>query len=153
MFEALLPVSDYDFHVGYVERLVLCLYSLAFLTSPELQYRTNRDGTLGLSEAMLKLRSCTPPMESRQTFAGLIHWVIELLKVVDSTSIPRQMLPVMHQFIAFRPDLLSHEASARYENEVASWQPAVISLRRQWPLVWGPQRFVLGKSVRNRGRR
>ncbi|KAI0808372.1 hypothetical protein C8Q74DRAFT_1363746 [Fomes fomentarius] len=71
MFEALvhrLPVTDHDFH---------------------LKYRAKRDGTLDFSEAMLKLRYCTPPMESRQTFAGLIHWVIEQLKVVESTSIPR----------------------------------------------------------------
>ena len=48
-FEALvhrLPVTDHDFHaimrepwIGYVERLVLCLYSLAFLSPPELKYR------------------------------------------------------------------------------------------------------------------
>ncbi len=99
MFEALvhrLPVTDHDFHaimrepwIGYVERLVLCLYSLAFLSSPELKYRAKRDGALGFSKVVLRLlRKLTlhTPMESRPTFAGLIRRAIELLKVVDDAE-------------------------------------------------------------------
>ncbi|KAI0757114.1 hypothetical protein C8Q80DRAFT_1265086 [Daedaleopsis nitida] len=91
-----LPVTDHDFHaimrepwIGYVERLVLCLYSLAFLSPPEIKRRAKRDGALGFSKVVLrilrKLTLHTPP-DSRQTFAGLIRRAIELLKVVDDAE-------------------------------------------------------------------
>ncbi|RDX55986.1 hypothetical protein OH76DRAFT_586460 [Lentinus brumalis] len=98
-FEALvhrLPISDHDFHaimrepwIGYVERLVLCLYSLTFLSPPELKNRAKRDGALGFSKVVLRLlRKLTlhTPMESRSTFASLIRRAIELLKVVDDAE-------------------------------------------------------------------
>ena len=99
MFEALvhrLPVSDHDFHaimrepwIGYVERLVLCLYALAFLAPPELKQRAQRDAALGFARVVLRLlRKLTlhTPVESRQTFASLIRRAIELLKVVDDAA-------------------------------------------------------------------
>ncbi|RPD63057.1 hypothetical protein L227DRAFT_644612 [Lentinus tigrinus ALCF2SS1-6] len=98
-FEALvhrLPVSEHDFHaimrepwIGYVERLVLCLYSLAFLAPPELKHRAKRDVSLGFSKVVLRiLRKLTlhTPMEGRSTFANLIRRAIELLKVVDDAE-------------------------------------------------------------------
>ena len=98
-FEALvhrLPVTDHDFHaimrepwIGYVERLVLCLYAIAFLAPPELKERAKRNSTLGFSKVMLRLLKKfvlqTPP-ESRNTFTFLVGRAIELLKLVDDAG-------------------------------------------------------------------
>ncbi len=66
-FEALvhrLPVTDHglraimrDPWIGYVERLVLGLYSFAFLSSLELKYRAERDGVLGFDDVEDSMRA------------------------------------------------------------------------------------------------
>ncbi|KAI1797771.1 hypothetical protein LXA43DRAFT_876851 [Ganoderma leucocontextum] len=98
-FEALvhrLPVTDHDFHaimrepwIGYVERLVLCLYAIAFLAPPELKERAKRSNSLGFSKIILRLLKKfvlqTPP-ESRNTFTWLVGRAIELLKLVDDAG-------------------------------------------------------------------
>ena len=98
-FEALvhrLPVTDHDFHaimrepwIGYVERLVLCLYAIAFLAPPELKERAKRSSTLGFGKIVLRLLKKfvlqTPP-ESRNTFTFIVGRAIELLKLVDDAG-------------------------------------------------------------------
>ena len=99
LFEALvhrLPVTDHDFQailreswIAYLERLVLALYSLAFLAPPALKERAKRDGALGFSKVVLRLLRkllLGMPPESRTTFAGLLRRAIELLKVVDDAA-------------------------------------------------------------------
>nr|VWO96783.1 ARID domain-containing protein [Ganoderma boninense] len=98
-FEALvhrLPVTDHDFHaimrepwIGYVERLVLCLYAIAFLAPPELKERAKRNSTLGFSKIVLRLLKkfvLHTPVDSRNTFAFLVGRAIELLKLVDDAG-------------------------------------------------------------------
>ncbi|EJF66597.1 hypothetical protein DICSQDRAFT_46065 [Dichomitus squalens LYAD-421 SS1] len=99
MLEALvhrLPVTDHDFHaimrepwIGYVERVIHCLYSLAFLAPPELKERAKRSSTLGFAKVVLRLLKklvLQTPVETRPTFAGIVRRAIELLKLVDDAE-------------------------------------------------------------------
>ena len=99
VFEALvhrLPVTDHDFQaimreswIGYLERLLLALYSLAFLAPPELKERAKRDGALGFPKVVLRLLRKLMggvPAPGQQVFAGLVRRAVELLKVVDDAG-------------------------------------------------------------------
>ncbi|OSD03539.1 hypothetical protein PYCCODRAFT_1476932 [Trametes coccinea BRFM310] len=88
-----LPVADSDFQVimrdvwlTYVERLIMALYSLAFLAPPAVKERAKRDGQLGFAKVMLRLVkkfTVHAPPELRHHFAISVRRAIEAMKVVD----------------------------------------------------------------------
>ncbi|KAI8995524.1 hypothetical protein BD414DRAFT_479785 [Trametes punicea] len=91
-----LPVADSDFQVimrdvwlTYVERLIMALYSLAFLAPPDVKARAKRDGQLGFAKVMLRLVkkfTVHAPPELRHHFAISVRRAIEAMKVVDDAE-------------------------------------------------------------------
>ncbi|KAI0639294.1 hypothetical protein C8Q77DRAFT_1046559 [Trametes polyzona] len=99
LFEALvhrLPVADNDFQVimrdvwlTYVERLLMALYSLAFLAPPALKERAKTDRPLGFAKVMLRLVkkfTVLAPPELRHHFAISVRRAVEAMKVVDDAE-------------------------------------------------------------------
>jgi SWI/SNF chromatin-remodeling complex subunit SWI1 len=96
LFEALvhrLPVQDADFQLAtrevwlsYLEKLILAMYSLAFLAPPKLKNRIKTDHKLAFSKVMLRMvqRFLTNPSpEGRAWFSVCARRVIETMKVID----------------------------------------------------------------------
>ncbi|KAI0361749.1 hypothetical protein OH77DRAFT_1492728 [Trametes cingulata] len=91
-----LPVADNDFQVimrdvwlTYVERLIMALYSLAFLAPPEVKERAKRDRQLGFPKVMLRLVkkfTVHAPPELRHHFAISVRRAIEAMKIVDDAE-------------------------------------------------------------------
>ncbi|KAI0374281.1 hypothetical protein BV20DRAFT_935514 [Pilatotrama ljubarskyi] len=91
-----LPVADNDFQVimrdvwlTYVERLIMALYSLAFLAPPEVKERAKRDRQLGFAKVMLRLVkkfTVHAPPELRHHFAISVRRAIEAMKIVDDAE-------------------------------------------------------------------
>lgn len=97
LFEALvhrLPTSEHDFTLvmreeswlSYLEKLIMGLYSLAFLMSPDLKKRAKTDRSIGFSRVMLRLLKriwSTPQAEQRSHFYICARRAIETMKVID----------------------------------------------------------------------
>ncbi|KAI0670013.1 hypothetical protein C8Q78DRAFT_992406 [Trametes maxima] len=91
-----LPVADNDFQVimrdvwlTYVERLIMALYSLAFLAPPTVKERAKRDRTLGFAKVMLRLVkkfTVHAPPELRHHFAISVRRAVEAMKIVDDAA-------------------------------------------------------------------
>jgi SWI/SNF chromatin-remodeling complex subunit SWI1 len=94
LFEALihrLPLNDDDFALAghevwlsYVEKLVMGVYSLAFLAPPELKLKIKKDRSLGFTKVMLRMMQkflATPQV--RMSFAVCARRAMETMKVVD----------------------------------------------------------------------
>ncbi|KAI0778073.1 hypothetical protein BD413DRAFT_466303 [Trametes elegans] len=91
-----LPVADNDFQVimrdvwlTYVERLIMALYSLAFLAPPAVKARAQRDGQLGFAKVMLRLVkkfTVHAPPELRHHFAISVRRAVEALRLVDAAA-------------------------------------------------------------------
>ncbi|KAI0322685.1 hypothetical protein OF83DRAFT_1167378 [Amylostereum chailletii] len=88
-----LPLADADFQVtireawlSYVEKVILGLYTIAFLASPELKTVLKKDRSLGTSRLLLRLvkKFTTGAPADYRTFLGLCaRRAIETLKVLD----------------------------------------------------------------------
>jgi SWI/SNF chromatin-remodeling complex subunit SWI1 len=88
-----LPVGDPDFHVvlrdrwlGYLEKVVMNIYSLAFVASPELKKKIKADRSLGLKGVMLRLIQkflLTPSHEMKSQFLVSARRAIEAMKLLD----------------------------------------------------------------------
>jgi SWI/SNF chromatin-remodeling complex subunit SWI1 len=96
LFESLihrLPLVDADFQLVardawlcYLEKLVMSLYSLAFLAPPELKERFKADRRLGFTKVMFRLIQrllAGPNPDSRQWSVVCVRRAIETMKVVD----------------------------------------------------------------------
>ncbi|KAH9857885.1 hypothetical protein C2E23DRAFT_718417 [Lenzites betulinus] len=91
-----LPVADNDFQVimrdvwlTYVERLIMALYSLAFLAPPAVKERAKRDRPLGFAKVMLRLVkkfTVHAPPELRHHFAISVRRAVEAMKLVDDAE-------------------------------------------------------------------
>ncbi|EJD54129.1 hypothetical protein AURDEDRAFT_96670 [Auricularia subglabra TFB-10046 SS5] len=99
LFHALvhmLPVVEQDFLVTFkgawqiwVEKTVFCLYSLAFLASPELKRRFRADRRLGFGGIMLRLikrYAVAIHPDWREAYAMLARRAVELVKLVDDAE-------------------------------------------------------------------
>lgn len=86
-----LPSSDQDFRLcrdegwlSYIEKLVLGLYSLAYLIPPDLKQRVKKDRSLSFGRVMLRfIKRFAKQPEIRQTAAFCMRRAIETLKVID----------------------------------------------------------------------
>lgn len=96
LFEALthrLPLTDVDFQLfvreawlSYLEKMVMSLYSLAFLAPPSLKQRLKTDRKLGFKSVMFRLvqkLSMNPNHELRMLFLLCCRRAIETMKVLD----------------------------------------------------------------------
>ncbi|KAH9937577.1 uncharacterized protein B0H18DRAFT_1113394 [Fomitopsis serialis] len=91
-----LPVSDNDFQVvmrdvwlGFVEKLVMAIYALAFLAPPPLKRRIKTDRSLGFAKVLLRLVkkfSIYSPPEARMYFIISVRRAIEAMRLVDDAS-------------------------------------------------------------------
>ncbi|KDQ30649.1 hypothetical protein PLEOSDRAFT_38448 [Pleurotus ostreatus PC15] len=88
-----LPVVDADFQLlqrgeswlSYVEKAILGLYSLAFLSPPELKRRIKADRKLGFTGVMFRMvqKFLMVSHEYRQLFVICLRRIIETMKIVD----------------------------------------------------------------------
>lgn len=114
MFEALvhrLPVENADFQVvtradwlAYLERVMMAIYSIAFLASPGLKQRMKDDRQLAFPKVMLRLiKKLTTLAEtnSRQHFAVAVRRAIEALKLVDEAGDSFDVSPSTMPTLAF----------------------------------------------------
>ncbi|KAI0758663.1 hypothetical protein C8Q74DRAFT_1372615 [Fomes fomentarius] len=123
-----LPITDHDYRaimrklwIGSVERLKLCLYPLAFLSSPELKYR---DVMLGLAKVVLRLL--------RKLTLHVVRRAIELLKAVDDVEDSMRAWPCIRSLSAScTPSCGGCCFTGPH------------SLRKQWPLVKVRIRYTL----------
>ncbi|KAI5121328.1 hypothetical protein M0805_003795 [Coniferiporia weirii] len=99
LFEALvhrLPTNDNDYKLvareeswmSYLEKLILGLYSLAFLMPPELKARVRGDRSLSFAKVMLRfikrvMGGGMAQAELRLQFSSCVRRSIETLKVID----------------------------------------------------------------------
>jgi len=89
-----LPLLDVDFQLSlrgeiwlsYLQKLVMALYTLAFIFPPELKAKVKADRSLGFKNVLMrmiqKLFVQNNP-ESRQYFAIIVRRIIETLKLID----------------------------------------------------------------------
>lgn len=88
-----LPVVDADFQLvareawlGYLERTIISLYSIAFLSPPELKTKVKLDKKLGLKHIMFRMIQkfiLSSNADSRTWFAICARRAIETMKVLD----------------------------------------------------------------------
>ncbi|TFK41003.1 hypothetical protein BDQ12DRAFT_703844 [Crucibulum laeve] len=96
LFEALvhrLPIIDADFQIlrgevwlSYLEKIIMSIYSIAFLASPDMKQRVKSDHKLGFKPVMLRMMQkflITPSRDSRTWFLICMKRAIEALKVLD----------------------------------------------------------------------
>jgi SWI/SNF chromatin-remodeling complex subunit SWI1 len=112
LFESLvrrLPVSDTDFHLVireswllYLERVVMSLYSLAFLAPPALKERAKTQHNLGFAKIMFRMiqRLLSQPVQAGGSpFIVCVRRAIETMKMVDdgqdSFDSPKSVVPPM----------------------------------------------------------
>jgi SWI/SNF chromatin-remodeling complex subunit SWI1 len=112
LFEALvhrLPVADGDFQLAtreawlsYLEKTIMAIYSLAFLSPPELKEKVKSDRKLGFSRVMLRMIQkflLSPNPESRMWFIICAKRAIEAMKVIDDTEdsfdAPKSTAPII----------------------------------------------------------
>ena len=88
-----LPVSTKDFEVitkdtwlGYIEKLIMAIYSLAFIAPPELKKKLKADKSLGFSGVMLRILRkfmTNPNANVREFFHICSKRAIEAMKLID----------------------------------------------------------------------
>ena len=88
-----LPVSAKDFEVitkdtwlGYIEKLIMSIYSLAFLAPPELKKKLKADKSIGFSGVMLRILRkfmMNPSQNVREFFHVCSKRAIEAMKLID----------------------------------------------------------------------
>ena len=86
-----LPSAEQDFKLlprdeswtSYVEKLVLALYSLAYLMPPELKLRAKKDRSLGFAKVMLRFIKRFIKQPELRGNAHCMRRAIETLKVID----------------------------------------------------------------------
>lgn len=88
-----LPVSDNDFQVvmrdvwlGFVEKLVMAIYALAFLAPPPLKRRIKADRALAFTKILLRLVkkfSIYSPPEARMYFIISVRRAVEAMRLID----------------------------------------------------------------------
>ncbi len=101
LFEALvyrLPLTDADFQLfvreawlSYLEKMIMSLYSLAFLAPPSLKQRLKTDRKLGFKTVMFRLVQkfmTNPNHELRMLFLLCSRRAIETMKVLDDEGDP-----------------------------------------------------------------
>lgn len=93
-----LPVSSEDFAIsmrmhdvwlGYIEKVVMSIYSLCFLAAPQLKYKIKMDKTLGFVKIILRMVKRfigVQHPEMRQYFIVSSRRAIEALKLVDDET-------------------------------------------------------------------
>lgn len=99
LFQALvhrLPVVDNDFHIAiqepwtsYIEKVVMAIYSLAFLIPPDMKKRVKNDRSLGFAPLMLRMiRKFTihPRSDIKVYFNSCARRAIEAMKVIDNQT-------------------------------------------------------------------
>jgi len=112
LFEALvhrLPVVDADFQLmtrdiwlSYLEKIIMAIYSIAFLSSPAVKARLKADRVLGFKSVMFRLIQkflMTPSADGRSWFIVCTRRAIEAMKVLDdgedSFDTPKSTAPTM----------------------------------------------------------
>lgn len=98
LFERLvhrLPLSNEDYTIlmhhpwiGYMERVLMSLYSIAFFATPAMKRRARKDHSLGLPKILFRLiRRWTIDFETRanyrEFFSTAVRRAVELAKIVD----------------------------------------------------------------------
>ncbi|KAL9716105.1 hypothetical protein Ac2012v2_000550 [Leucoagaricus gongylophorus] len=96
LFEALihrLPLTDMDFQIcgretwlSYLEKTVMALYCLAFLSPPSLKHRLKADRKIGFRTVMFRLvhkSLSNPNPEMRSLFSLCCRRAVETMKVLD----------------------------------------------------------------------
>ncbi|THH20009.1 hypothetical protein EW146_g1270 [Bondarzewia mesenterica] len=96
LFEALvhrLPIADSDFQVvardtwlSYIDKVIMGIYALAFLASPELKRQLKKDRNLGFARVMLRLVKkfiVAVPDSLRPYWRMSAHRATEAMKVLD----------------------------------------------------------------------
>ena len=96
LFEALihrLPLTDMDFQIcgretwlSYLEKTVMALYCLAFLSPPPLKHRLKADRKIGFRTVMFRLvhkSLSNPNPEMRSLFSLCCRRAVETMKVLD----------------------------------------------------------------------
>jgi SWI/SNF chromatin-remodeling complex subunit SWI1 len=96
MFEALvhrLPVTDVDFQLmtqdlwlGYLEKVIMAIYALAFLSPPALKRKIKADRTLGFGRVMLRMVQkflLAGGPQGRTIFMVSAKRAVEAMKVID----------------------------------------------------------------------
>ena len=89
-----LPVSDPDFAflsreswLSYLEKAIMAIYAIAFLSPPELKKRIKADRSLHFSQIMLRMAQRFATMsaspEARQWFMSTARRAIEAMKAID----------------------------------------------------------------------
>jgi SWI/SNF chromatin-remodeling complex subunit SWI1 len=88
-----LPILDADFQLvarelwlSYVEKIVMAIYSLAFLAPPQLKLKIKTDRNLGFTKVMFRMVQkflTNPHPDGRVWFAVCARRAIEAMKVVD----------------------------------------------------------------------
>ncbi|TFY52125.1 hypothetical protein EVJ58_g10188, partial [Rhodofomes roseus] len=91
-----LPVSDNDFQVvmrdvwlGFVEKLVMAIYALAFLAPPPLKKRIKTNRSLGFTKVLLRLVkkfSIYSPPDARMYFIISVRRAIEAMRLIDDAE-------------------------------------------------------------------
>ncbi|KAF9015307.1 hypothetical protein BDQ17DRAFT_1340827 [Cyathus striatus] len=97
LFESLihrLPILDADFQVvradvwlSYLEKIIMGIYSIAFLAPPELKHKVKANRTLGFQFVMTRmLQKFLMNRESRNWFSICIKRSVEAMKVLDDAA-------------------------------------------------------------------
>ena len=95
LFEALvhrLPIVDLDFQLlsqdiwlSYLEKLVMAIYALAFLSPPSLKRRMKSDRSLGFSRVMMRMvqKFLLAGAQGRANFTVSAKRAVEAMKLID----------------------------------------------------------------------
>lgn len=92
-----LPLTDPDFQVlmretwlGYIEKVLLSLYTIAFLAPPQLKKRIKTDRALAFPKVMLRLSKklflLSQAPEVRNHLAAVVRRAIEIMKLIDDAE-------------------------------------------------------------------
>ncbi|KAJ3936362.1 MAG: hypothetical protein NXY57DRAFT_985972 [Lentinula lateritia] len=91
-----LPLQDLDFQLisreiwlSYVEKIVMALYTLGFIFTPELKSKAKTDRSLGFKNVMMRIIQklfVQNGAESRQFFIIIVRRIIETLKIIDDAE-------------------------------------------------------------------
>ncbi|EED79133.1 predicted protein [Postia placenta Mad-698-R] len=91
-----LPVSNTDFQVvmrdvwlGYVEKILMAIFTIAFLAPPQLKKRIKMDRGLAFPKVLLRLVkrfTVLTPQEARVYFTICVRRAVEALKLIDDAE-------------------------------------------------------------------
>ncbi|KAF8272885.1 hypothetical protein EI94DRAFT_1716955 [Lactarius quietus] len=92
IFEALmrrLPIAKREPWLSYIEKVIMGLYAIAFLSPPSMKEQLKKDHRLGFTKLMLRLVkkfTMNVPQELRLWFSVCAKRAVETLKVVDDSE-------------------------------------------------------------------